>query len=137
MPEFFISYAREDSECVKRLHGRLAESDYNVWVDWEGIPPSAEWLDEINTAIDGSDMFVQILSPDSIASVVCQLELDRAVRNHKRLIGIVFREVPPESVRKELAEVNWIFLREADDFDAGVQALTTALATDLDWALEV
>jgi len=134
MSDVFISYAREDKELVKRLHDWLVERERSVWVDWEGIPPSAEWLDEINAAIDGADTYIQILSPDSVASVVCRLELDRAVRNNKRLIAIVLRDVPADTVAESLAEVNWIFLREHDEFDAGAEAIITALETDLDWA---
>ena len=90
MTDVFISYAREDISFVQVLHNRLAQADRDVWVDWEGISPSAEWLAEIRAAIDASDAFFFIISPDSTASTVCGEELTHAVAGHKRLIPIVY-----------------------------------------------
>lgn len=45
MADVFISYAREDIEFVRGLHDALGK-ERKIWVDWEGIRPSAEWLRE-------------------------------------------------------------------------------------------
>ena len=39
-----------------------------MWVDWEDIPPTAEWMREVEVAIEGADTFVFVLSPDSLKS---------------------------------------------------------------------
>jgi len=68
MADVFISYAREDKDFVRCLDRALTEDGRDVWVDWEDIAPSAEWMEEIRTAIEGADAFVFVLSSDSLAS---------------------------------------------------------------------
>lgn len=133
MADVFISYSRKDKEFVQRLHGALARRSKDVWVDWEDIPPTAEWLNEINAAIEAAQAFLFVLSPDSLASEVCGKELAHAVANNKRLIPIVCREIDLRSVPQALARINWIFFRAGDDFDASLEALISAIETDLDW----
>jgi WD40 repeat protein len=133
MAAVFISYAREDKAFVARLHDALKERDRDTWVDWEGIPPSVEWMKEIHAAIEGSDTFVFVMSPDSIASNICGQELSHAVEQNKRLIPVVCRDVSPSAVVPALAKLNWIFLREDDNFETEFRSLIAAIDTDFDW----
>jgi WD40 repeat protein len=133
MADVFISYAREDVDFVRRLHQALANQDRESWVDWEGIPPRAEWLAEIKAAIDSGEAFVFVISPHSVGSQVCALELDHAAGQNKRIIPVVCSAVETESVDPRLAKLNWIFFRDCDDFDVSFQKVITALDTDLDW----
>jgi TIR domain/WD domain, G-beta repeat len=136
MADVFISYSRRDSEFVSGLNEALEKRDYDVWVDLENIPPTAEWLAEVYSGIEGSDVFVFVISPDSIASKVCQQELAHAVEHNKRLVPIVCREVDSEDVPESLRSRNWIFLRDSDDHEEGFQEVVDALNTDLDWLHE-
>ena len=104
-----------------------------AWVDWEDIPPTAEWLPEVFAAIEGTNAFLFVLNPDSVISDVCLKELAHAVVHNKRLIPVVCREVVSKDVLKTLSKLNWIFLRESDDFDAGVEKLLETVDNDLDW----
>lgn len=79
----------------------------------------------------GVRSFVFVISADSVASATCGLELAHAAGQHKRLVPVVWRE-PDGDVPAALAALNWIFFRESDDFDAGVEALVRALETDID-----
>jgi hypothetical protein len=55
MPAVFVSYSRTDKDFVHRLHDALGGRGYDVWVDWEDIPPSAEWFAEIRAGVAGAD----------------------------------------------------------------------------------
>jgi WD40 repeat protein len=132
MSDFFISYAREDQAFVRRLHEALSEEKRQTWVDWQDIPPTAEWLKEIYSAIEAADAFVFVISPAAINSRVCQLELDRAVNLGKRLIPIVCQS-PEEAIPEPLAKLNWVLMRESDDFARGVAELLQVFDTDIDW----
>src|SRR5215204_4785829 len=136
MADVFISYSRRDSEFVSGLNEALEKRDYDVWVDLENIPPTAEWLAEVYSGIENSNVFVFVISPDSIASKVCQQELAHAVEHNKRLVPIVCREVDPEEVPEILRSLNWIFLRDSDNREEGFQDVVDALNTDLDWLHE-
>lgn len=45
MSDAFVSYAREDQALVRRLAEALAARGKQACVDWEGIPPRAEWME--------------------------------------------------------------------------------------------
>lgn len=136
MSDLFISYSRRDRDFVRRLHDALAEEQRDIWVDWEDIPPVAEWLKEISAAIEAAQAFVFVISPDSVASDVCGQELAHAVAHNKRLIPIVCREVDARAVPEALARLNWVFFRGGDDFETSLKALTAAIETDLEWVKE-
>jgi WD40 repeat protein len=130
--EVFISYAREDQPFVRRLQSALEHRDLSAWVDWEDIPPTAEWMREVEAAIEGSDSLLFVVSPDSVASPTCRREIDHAAAQHKRLVPVVYREVDDDLVPEPVQAHNWIFCRETDDFDRAVDTIATALRTDLE-----
>jgi WD40 repeat protein len=133
MDDIFISYSRKDKAFATRLHEALQARQREAWVDLEDIPPTAEWREKIHAGIEGARAFVFILSPDSMASPECRMEVDHAAAIHKRLIPVVCREVDPQAAPEALGKLNWIFLREQDDFAKGIDTLLTAVDTDLDW----
>ena len=74
-PDIFISYAREDTVFVERLYAGLVDAGRTVFVDFRGIPVwSPDWQGELYEAIDGSDAFLFVLTPDSLASPNAALE---------------------------------------------------------------
>lgn len=138
MPEtnskVFISYSRKNKEFVKKLNGALDDSGVDAWVDWEGIPPSADWMAEISAAIEGADAFVFVISPDSLASKVCGDELELGIKYNKKLIPVLYLDPDKGSnMHEKLAATNWIYLREQDDFSANFPKILESINTDLDW----
>jgi tetratricopeptide (TPR) repeat protein len=159
--DVFISYSRKNSAFARRLIDKLYLSGKDAWVDWEGIPLTApNWWAEIKAGIEGADSFVFIISLDSMASVVCNLELDYALDLKKRIIPVMYEEVvsrdafasiadyQPDTAMQErlsggdplqiardnwqrLSHINWIFFRESDEFDAAFVALIRTVETDL------
>lgn len=132
MTQVFISYSRKDIDFVRRLHEALEARQHDTWVDWEGIPPVDKWMDRIHAAIDATEAFCFVISPDSITSDVCSQELAYAVEHNKRLIPILHRE-PDAPVPQDLAKINYVFAREDDPFEPVVDTLIEAIETDLDW----
>lgn len=133
MAEVFISYSRKDKSLVTSIHDALKRVGRDTWVDWEGIPPTTEWLAEIRAAIEACDNFLFVLSPESASSDICRLELEHAIQHRKRLIPIVSRSVPPDKVPPSIASLNWIFFDAEHKFDESFKTLITALDTDFDW----
>ena len=136
MPDVFISYSRADIDFVRRLHGALVARGKDVWIDWEDIPPTAEWLAEVFAGIEGSDNFLFVITPSSLASDVCKQELGHAVEQRKRLVPVLHRKPDGAPMPQALGERNWTFLRDEDDFASAFERLVTALETDLDWVSE-
>jgi len=136
MTDVFISYSRKDTEFVRKLHDSLEESGRDVWIDWENIPLTADWLEEIKEGIESSDNFIYVISPDSVHSDVCAVELGHALENRKRLIPVVYRELVEEydkaALHPTISSHNWLFFREDDVYDEAFDALTDALESDLE-----
>ncbi len=133
MTDLFISYSRRDLDFVMRLHDELKKNNRDIWIDLEDIPPTAEWLEEIYDGIEGANTFVFVISPDSVVSNVCKLEIEHAIKNGKRLVPILHRDVPERNlIHASLASHNWLFFREQDNFERSFKWLVNALDTDLD-----
>jgi len=131
--EIFISYSRRDKDFVVRLHDAFLSAGRKVWVDWEGIPPSAEWMREIHSAIESADALLFVVSSHSAASQVCAQEALHAIGNNKRLIPVVVEDVDPALLPRPVADRNWIFFRASDDFGHSFSSLLSAIDVDLEW----
>ncbi|MGV0024025.1 TIR domain-containing protein [Phormidesmis priestleyi] len=127
--DLFISYSRRDKEFVHNLDAAFRKLNRDPWIDWEDIPDGEEWRKAIALGIENADTFIFVVTPDSAASRECIKELEQAIALNKRIIPIVRRETT--SVHPVLAELNWIFFRESDDFNIAFRKLIKAINTDL------
>ena len=132
MSDVFISYSRQDAAFVRNLHDALKAAKRESWVDWEGIPPSAEWMGEIQRAIAAADTFVFVVSHHSAASTVCRAEVEFATEQGKRIVPVVCSEPEIATVPDAVARLNWIFFRPEDPFSERFATLLNALDTDLE-----
>lgn len=132
MADVFISYSRKDKEFVQVLHQALVESKYDAWIDWQDIPPTADWWAEIEAGIEAADAFIFVISPDSVISRVCNREIEHAVNNHKRIVPVVrHSRVNSAEIHKALRQHNWLYFRKEDDFQSAFLSLVDALNLDL------
>jgi WD40 repeat protein len=136
MTDVFISYARENSDFVRRIFDDLTRRNREAWVDWEDIPLTADWLAEAYAGIEGANAFLFVISPASVRSGPCTLELEHALQSNKRLIPLLRYEVTdPEDLKHmhaSLSAHNWVRFRETDDYEQAFQAVLRAIDTDLD-----
>ena len=106
--DVFVSYSRADRAAVASLTKALADRGKRAWVDLEDIPPSAEWMAEIRSAIESSDAYLVVISPDLARSTVCSEELEHARSAGKRILPVLVRPTEPTSVPQALAALNWV-----------------------------
>jgi hypothetical protein len=134
MNQLFISYSRKDTDFARKLADGFAAQNMEAWIDWQDIPPTVDWMKEIEKGIEESDNFVFIISPDSILSNVCADELAHAIKNGKRIIPVVAREIDMKEAPPTLTHLNFIFFsRPQDKFEEAFDKLLTAIHTDYDW----
>ena len=133
MASLFISYSRRNIEIASHLTNALDGKELDYWIDWEGIPPTVPFWREIQKGIEEADNFIFLLSPDSVQSKVCRQEIEHAVKNGKRLIPVVIVDTRTDEVPPELRSLNWVFLRESDNFESSFDTLVTAIKTDYEW----
>src|SRR6266498_261099 len=130
----FISYSRNDKAFVQKLNDALDTAGVQAWVDWEGIELASDWMATITSAIQGTDAFLFVISPDSLISKVCAAELELSLKLNKKLIPILYREpAKGSSMHEKLAATNWVYLRKDDNFDETIPKLIQSINTDLGW----
>ena len=163
MPDIFLSYSRRNGEFVRRLHKLLADAGKDIWVDFEDIPLSSSWWEEIREGIEASDTFVFVLSPDSVSSPICNFEIAHALEHHKRIVPIVRQPLDVEDgytlvlnerlndsevqilgarnleqVAREawgcVAQHNWLFFSDDEKIEESIKTLLSVMETDLEHA---
>jgi hypothetical protein len=132
MSDVFVSYSRKDKAFVQQLHEALVAQKRDVWIDWEDIPATADWWNEIKGGIDASNNVLFVISPDSAESKVCQDEINYAVSSNKRIIPILLRTVAGnQGLHPSVTSHNWVIFEGADFYQA-YATLAKAMDTDLD-----
>jgi len=127
-----VSHARNDAQFVKTLRKALeGDNNRHVWVDDDESnidDDNDDWMDRIYRAIETADVFICVLSPAALDSEVCSLEIERAIKHGKRIVPVVCVNVNFKQVRKEIAQLNWIFFRDdGDDFNKSLKLLVKTL----------
>src|ERR1700686_2814611 len=98
----FISYARKDIAFADRLDTALRLRGFEPLIDRRNIAHFRDWWDEIQRLIIKSDTGVFILSPDAIASALCNEEVAFAQSLNKRFAPIVYRRLSASKVAEPL-----------------------------------
>jgi len=128
----FISYAREDQEFVRELSDALESAGRTTWVDWSGIQPTADWMQEVKDAIVACGAFIYVISPASAHSQVCREEVEHAVALNKRIVPILHEDVDPSDLPEAIASRNWIPVTPGA-LSPAVHDIGRALDTDPEW----
>lgn len=118
---------------MERLRAALEAHGKLVWLDVEDIVAGENWRARIMRAIEGCNAFLFVLSPASVKSPHCRDELDQAIQLKKRIVPISYKPVERDVLPASLKDHEWVFIRESDPFDRGVQRLVHALNVDIAW----
>jgi LysM repeat protein len=99
MPEekrqVFISYSRRDLDFVEQLAADLEavnQVDLKVWYDLSRLEGGDTWPEEIQSAIDASDIFIIVISPDSVVSKWVRKEFLYANHIGKKTIPLLYKK---------------------------------------------
>jgi hypothetical protein len=91
MTQVFISYSRKDLAFVERLAKDLQAAGLQVWYDLSGLDGGARWGREIQNAIKQSEIFVVVLSPNSIDSEWVEKEFMYANSLKRKIIPLLYQ----------------------------------------------
>lgn len=157
LQDAFISYGRADSkDFASKLNNRLIAEGMEVWFDFDDIPLGVDYQNQIDDGIERSDNFLFVISPHSINSPYCGLEVEHALRLNKRIIPLLHVESityqtwkgrNPNGTEAEwqdyqekglhsvfanmhpvISKINWVYFREGtDDFETAFQGLLSIL----------
>ena len=100
----FISYSRTetDTKFVDQLEAELSKSNFDTWVDRLRLQGGDSWEAEIEKQIAQRDIFIVVLSPDSVApDSWVRNEILFAVNKKKTIIPILSRATPRDSIEHD------------------------------------
>ena len=123
MAKIFISYSRNDIGFVRKLAGDLEKAGYDVWWDLTDLRGGDDWLRVIPTAIETSESFIVVLSPNSALSDWVKKEYTQALGLRKKIIPIMLTR---SSVPFALNTINYVDFT-SDDYAVNFKNLLDAL----------
>src|SRR5512138_576054 len=121
--QIFISYSRKDIDFVRKLARDLEKAEYDVWWDLTDLRGGDDWPRAIPAAIEASQTFIIVLSPNSAVSDWVEKEYTHALSLHKKVIPLMLAR---SSVPFALNTINFIDFT-SDDYAANFKNLLTAL----------
>lgn len=129
MARIFISYSRVDTAFVEKLYHRLQQMRPNchIWYDQapHGLLGGDLWWDEIMNAVAKSDIFIYVLSNESVQSDYCQAEFEEARRLQKRIITIQARD--RTRLTGKLRDIQYVDMKNGVDDPEALARLAGAL----------
>ncbi len=133
MAKLFVSYSRVDIAFVERLYRRLQgmRPQATIWYDKapHGLLGGDNWWDQIMQAIADCDVFIYVLSNESVQSKYCQAEFEEARRLQKRIITIQARD--RTKLTNDLRDIQYVDMKNGVDDPDALVSLTAALDRQL------
>lgn len=132
MAQIFISYSRVDKSFLDSLYQKLGTmyGHNNVWHDGKMIGSNTQsWWDQILDQIASCDVFIYVLTNESVQSAYCQAEFTEARRLQKQITTVQARD--RTKLTDDLETIHYI------DMKGGVndgEALTQ-LYRSINWAM--
>ena len=119
----FISYSRKDINFARRLAGDLEKAGFDVWWDISDLKGGDDWVRNIPTAIETSQFFIVLLSPDSAQSEWVTKEYTYAIYKRLKIVPAMIKPCNVPFALNTLNYVNFI----SDDYETGLKNLLTPL----------
>ncbi|MBK9992762.1 MAG: toll/interleukin-1 receptor domain-containing protein [Saprospiraceae bacterium] len=143
--KIFLSYAHEDFKIKERvltyLKPLLRENKVEIWHD-SMIRPGDDWDDEVQTSLDQCDIYLLLISPDSIASdYIIFKELQLAYQKNKKILGFLLSDCDWLSIALKVESDQKIMLGKIQIFprktDSAISPKTDLVALSELLALEL
>lgn len=135
MSHIFISYSRADKHFIDELMPLLNRTfaDDKVWID-QDISGGVDWWKHILQAIAASDIFIYLLSNDSLESSHCQAEFSEALRLKKLCLPVIVRpkteiSKAPAKLEKEIRRREWVDMSGGFKDHKAITSLYAAINT--------
>jgi hypothetical protein len=116
----FLSFASKDAGHAAKLRRLLSARPDTRLVSSEDFGVGENWQVKLREAVANCDLFVLVLSPETLASSWVLKELGAAWALEKRILAVVAGTALPMSLPVELEERQFAYLRDLrkpEDFD--------------------
>ncbi len=121
----FLSYSRANKEFALRLAKELKSEGFPVWLDQLDIPLGARWDVEVEKALIECEIFMIIITKDSISSENVLDEIGYAIDSGKRFLPVLLEKC---NIPLRLRRFQYVDFT-SKSFDEGVETAKDLLRT--------
>ncbi|MGI9535408.1 MAG: toll/interleukin-1 receptor domain-containing protein [Thermodesulfobacteriota bacterium] len=121
----FFSYSRSDAEFAQKLAKDLQAEGYSIWIDQISVEPGTRWDSEVEKALESSDVFLVVLSPDAVSSENVMDEFAFALEENKKIVPVLHRDC---KIPLRLRRLHYIDF--TGDYVAGLAQLKKSLRSE-------
>ncbi len=128
--QVFISHAHPDADFAHRLAADLERAGFRIWIAPESIRPGEKWVEAIGRGLDGSGVFVVVLTSDAVGSRWVKTETNAAIELE---VTAVRCNSSPWKSRHALPRVLWNVYQRISfrgRYEDGLRALLDRLGTE-------
>src|SRR5689334_8681394 len=106
--QLFLSYSREDDADAARVEKHLVGLNHEVWRDKGKLCGGDEWWPKICAEIRDCEVFLFLVTHQSLESKICRKEYEYASRLRKRILPIFCQTVKSGLLWPELVRLQYI-----------------------------
>lgn len=85
----FLSHSSKDNDWCDEFVAELKNNNLDVWYDRAGLYVGDQWVPSIERELQGREIFLIVLTPDSWASQWVQRELQLALGQQKQILSVL------------------------------------------------
>jgi hypothetical protein len=123
MQKIFISYSRKDIDFIRKLASDLEKAGYDVWWDLTDLRGGDDWVRKIPAAIQESQFFLVVLSPNSVISEWVEKEYTQALSLRKKIIPVMLTAITVPFALNTINYLNFALGEYEDNFKKLLEAL--------------
>ncbi|MBD2504182.1 TIR domain-containing protein [Anabaena azotica] len=115
MTQVFLSYSEKERAFMAKIAKILMRKSFTVWTNKTDIQTGADFVESIYRGIEEADNLVFLMSPASLQSEYCQMELSHAFSLKKRIIPLLIEQVDIEQIPVELRTLQFIDFTDQEE----------------------
>jgi hypothetical protein len=131
----FIVYARDDLEVARKLSRRMKDVGLSPWLDVDELVPGQVWKKAVLKALEESSVAVVLVSKNHEKGGFVREEMNAAMKllqsNEANVVPIVPVRIDDSAVPEQLAQIQWVDLREEGSEEKLLRGLARATGLTL------
>jgi CHASE2 domain-containing sensor protein len=131
MTQVFLSYSEKERAVMEKVAKLLMRESFTVWTNKTDIQSGTDFVESIYRGIEEADNLVFLMSPASLQSEYCQMEVSHAFSLKKRIIPLLIEQVDIEQIPVELRTLHFIDLTEPQQQEVNIDKLINVLTQDM------
>lgn len=128
--DIFIIYHPADIRFVRRVDAHMKAEGLRCWVSWDDLSATLDGQAVLKAGVLRSHTVAIALSPKSAESAICNTLIQYAVNHSKRFVTLIVDEHIDVDVHPAIAENPYIFFRDEDVMEEGIQELLDVMQVD-------